>query len=100
MTWSARRGEGVLARLNRENGEFIMVIARCSVFEPSPKQLEERRRECGIQFWPHAFVTVSCDIDCLIEAWDNEYAVLGYGNQLYEDLLAFCELTGIRVIAL
>jgi hypothetical protein len=41
-----------------------------------------------------------CDIDRLVEAWNNEYAVLGYGDQLYEDLLTFCELTGIRAIAL
>jgi L-fucose isomerase-like protein len=95
-----KAGEGVLARLNRKNGEFAMAIARCSIFEPSPEQLVERRKECGIPFWPHAFVTVMCDIDRLVEAWNNEYAVLGYGDQLYEDLLTFCELTGIRAIAL
>ncbi|MBD3308536.1 hypothetical protein GF339_19070 [candidate division KSB3 bacterium] len=93
-------GEGVLARLGRRNGAFEMVIARCSVFEPSPEQLEVRRKECGIPFWPHAFVTAHADMDCLIEAWNNEYAVLGYGEHLYDDLTAFCELTGIDVIAL
>ena len=35
-----------------------------------------------------------------LDVWNNEYAVLGYGSQLYEDLLAFCELTGIHAIAL
>lgn len=93
-------GEGVLARLGRHHGEFEMVITRCSVFEPTPEQLEERRKECGIPFWPHAFVTAHCDIEKLIEVWSNEYAVLGYGTHLYEDLKAFCELTNIRVIAL
>jgi L-arabinose isomerase len=93
-------GEGVLARLGRTSGEFEMVIARCTVYEPTPDHLEERRLECGIPFWPHAFVTAHCDIDALIEAWNNEYAVLGYGAHLYEDLLAFCELTGIEAIAL
>jgi L-fucose isomerase-like protein len=95
-----KAGEGVLARLNRDNGEFKMVIARCSIFEPPAEQLEERRQECGIPFWPHAFVTAHCDIDKLIEVWGNEYAVLGYGDHLYDDLLAFCELTGIKAIAL
>ncbi len=93
-------GEGVLARLGRANGEFEMVFARCSIFEPPADQLEARRRESGIPFWPHAFVTAHCDIDQLVEAWGNEYAVLGYGDHLYEDLLAFCELTGIKAMAL
>jgi hypothetical protein len=93
-------GEGVLARLGRNAGEFEMVLARCTIFEPPAEQLEQRRLECGIPRWPHAFTTVHCDIERLLEAWNNEYAVLGYGAQLYEDLLAFCELAGIRAIAL
>jgi L-arabinose isomerase len=93
-------GVGVLARLGRTNGEFEMIVARCTVFEPSGNEIEQRRLECGIPFWPHAFVTVHCDIDRLIEAWNNEYAVLGYGEHLYDDVLAFCELTGIKAIAL
>ncbi|GAB4527039.1 MAG: L-fucose/L-arabinose isomerase family protein [Anaerolineae bacterium] len=93
-------GEGVLARLGRNDGEFEMVIARCTVFEPPPDQLEARKLECGIPFWPHAFVTVHCDIEALLQAWNNEYAVLGYGSHLYDDLIAFCELTGIKAIAL
>ncbi|GAK61090.1 L-fucose isomerase-like protein [Candidatus Vecturithrix granuli] len=93
-------GEGILARLGRTNGEFEMVLARCSVFEPTAEQLEARRNECGIPFWPHAFVTVHADIERLLEVWNNEYAVLGYGAHLYEDIKAFCELMNIRVIAL
>jgi L-fucose isomerase-like protein len=93
-------GEGVLARLGRNEGEFELVITRCTVFEPSPDQLEQRRLECGIPRWPHAFITAHCDIERLLEVWNNEYAVLGYGAGLYQDLLAFCELTGIRAIAL
>jgi L-fucose isomerase-like protein len=93
-------GEGVLARLGRTDGEFEMILTRCTVFEPPAKQLEQRRLECGIPRWPHAFVTAHCDIERLLESWNNEYAVLGYGAHLYEDLVAFCELTGIRLIAL
>jgi hypothetical protein len=93
-------GEGVLARLGRKDGEFEMVLAHCTIFEPPVAQLEQRRLECGIPRWPHAFVTAHCDIERLLEAWNNEYAVLGYGAHLYEDLLAFCELTGIRALAL
>jgi L-arabinose isomerase len=95
-----KAGEGVLARLGRNNGEFEMVIARCTVFEPPPDELEARKLECGIPFWPHAFVTAQCDIQDLLQAWNNEYAVLGYGSHLYDDLIAFCELTGIKAIAL
>ena len=93
-------GEGVLARLGRNEGEFELVLARCTVFEPPAASLEQRRLECGIPHWPHAFTTVHCDIERLLQAWNNEYAVLGYGEHLYEDLLAFCELTGIRALAL
>jgi L-fucose isomerase-like protein len=83
---TCKPGEGVLARLGRNDGKFEMAVARCTIF--------------GIPFWPHAFVTAHCDIDQLIEVWNNEYAVLGYGEHLYNELLAFCELTGIRSIAL
>jgi len=95
-----KSGEGVLAHFGRKNGEFEMVVARCSIFEPTKEELNKRLEECGIPFWPHAFVNVKADINQFIQAWKNEYAVLGYGDYLYEDLIAFCELTNIRVIAL
>jgi L-fucose isomerase-like protein len=97
---TCRPGPGALARLGRHNGEFEMVIARCDVVEPAADELQARKLECGIPFWPHAFVRTRGDLGRLIEAWNNEYAVLGYGEHLYEDLLAFCEQTGIRVIAI
>ncbi len=93
-------GEGVMARLGRNNGEFEMVIVRCSIFEPPKEELEKRQLECGIPFWPHAFVTAHCDIDELLQAWNNEYAVLGYGDHLYDELADFCELTGIKAVKL
>lgn len=93
-------GEGILARLGRNNGEMEMVVARCSVFEPSEDKIQDRLNECGIPFWPHAFVKAHADIDELIEAWNNEYAVLGYGAHLYDALIAFCEQTNIKVISL
>lgn len=93
-------GEGVLARLGRNNGNFEMVVCRCSVFEPPAEKLEERKLESGIPFWPHAFATTHCDVEHLLQAWNNEYGVLGYGSHLYEELLAFCEQTGIKSIAL
>ena len=95
-----KAGEGVLARLGRKDGQFEMVITRCSIFEPPANEIEKRKNECGIPFWPHGFVKVHCDIDALIQSWNNEYACLGYGAHLYEELLAFCELTGIKAIAL
>jgi L-fucose isomerase-like protein len=91
-------GEGVLARLGRVDGQFTMVITRCSIFEPPADQLEARRHECGIPFWPHGFVTVDCDVDQLLEHWTNEYACLGYGEHLYDALVEFCEMTGIIAI--
>ena len=93
-------GEGVLARLGRNDGEFEMLVTRCSIFEPPADKLEARKNECGIPFWPHGFVKAHCDVDALLQGWNNEYACLGYGEHLYEDLLAFCEQTGIRAIAL
>lgn len=93
-------GEGILARLGRNNGQFEMVIARCSIREPKAEELEKRRNECGIPFWPHAFVTAECDIEKLLESWNSEYAVLAYGEHLYQDIAAFCEQSGIHLIAL
>ncbi len=93
-------GEGVLARLGRSAGHFEMVITRCSIVTPPADTLKQRRLECGIPFWPHAFVTAHCDMDALVEAWSNEYACLGYGAHLYDDLIAFCQQTGVRPIAL
>jgi L-arabinose isomerase len=92
-------GPGVLARLGRRAGEFEMILARCEVVEVPESELEARKLECGIPFWPHAFVRADCDMAALVEAWNNEYAVLGYGAGLYEDLLAFCELREIKAIA-
>jgi hypothetical protein len=93
-------GEGVLARLGRVSGEFRMAVARCSIFEPPADQLEKRQLECGIPFWPHGFVTAHADMDKLVESWTNEYACLGYGEDLYPALADFCELTGIKAILL
>jgi len=93
-------GQGVLARLGRVDGQFKMVITRCTIFEPPADQLKARQLECGIPFWPHGFVTAHCDIDELLEHWTNEYACLGYGEELYADLVDFCKMTGIEPIAL
>jgi hypothetical protein len=93
-----KAGEGVLARLGRVNGEFTMVLARASIFEPSKDHLQRRLQECSIPFWPHGFVTAHCNIKALLQNWTNEYACLGYGEDLYPALVDFCELTGIRAI--
>ena len=77
-----------------------MVITRCSIFEPPAEQIERRLNECGIPFWPHGFVTAHCDAEQLVQNWGNEYACLGYGEHLYDALADFCELTGIRAVAL
>lgn len=91
-------GEGVLARLGRHDGAFEMIIARATVFVPPASELEQRKLECGIPFWPHAFVRVEGDMDRLAESWNNEYACLGYGVHLANELQDFCALTGIRAI--
>lgn len=91
-------GQGVLARLGRVDGQFTMVVTRCSIFEPPADKLPARQLECGIPFWPHGFVTAHCDIDQMLEHWTNEYACLGYGEQLYDDLVDFCRMTGIKAI--
>ena len=91
-------GEGVLARLGRVDGRFTMVVCRSSIFEPSAEELPARQLECGIPFWPHGFVTAHADMDRLLEHWTNEYACLGYGPELYADLVEFCKMTGIEAI--
>ena len=91
-------GEGVLARLGRVDGLFTMVISRCTIFEPPADQLAARQLECGIPFWPHGFVTAHCDMEMFLEHWTNEYACLGYGEHLYDDLVEFCRQTGIEAV--
>ena len=91
-------GKGVLARLTRVNGEFKFVMVRCNISVPDDSEIEKRRKECGISFWPHAFVTIEGDIDKMITNWNNEYACLGYGEELYGQIIDFCELMGIEII--
>ena len=93
-------GEGVLARLGRNDGQFEMVAVRCSSFEPPSEEIEARRKEWGIPFWPHGFVRLQCDIEELLRVWNNEYACPEYGEHLYEEVLAWCEQTGIKSIGL
>ena len=94
-----KSGKGVLARISRINGEFRIVVARCEVVQPDPKELEARRHECGIPFWPHAFVNVEGDVGALVENWNNEYGCLGYGEDLYDQIIEFGKLMGIEVVA-
>lgn len=96
----AKEGKGVLARFGRSDGRFQLVLARCTVFEPPADEIEQRKRECGIPFWPHAFIHVEADMDRLLESWNNEYACLGYGEDIYETLIDFCYQADIDVIAL
>ena len=91
-------GAGVLARLHRIDGEFKMTLIRCTVSVPDEQELQRRLHECGIPFWPHAFVTVDGDIEKMIANWNNEYACLGYGEQLYQQIIDFCELLDIETI--
>ena len=93
-------GEGVLARVGRVDGEFVMAITRGTIFQPPADELPKRQLECGIPFWPHGFVTAHCDIEEMLQAWTNEYACLGYGAHLYDALVEFCEATGIQAITL
>jgi L-fucose isomerase-like protein len=93
---TCKPGPCVLARLGRVNGEFIMVLAKGEVLVPN--DLEKRKAECGIPFWPHAFVKIEGDIDRLLQNYTNEYGVLGYGKELYGEVKAFCEIMGIRLV--
>ena len=95
---TCKPGKGVLARLGRVEGKFVMILARCDVFVPDPDELKKRRQECGIPFWPHAFAVMDCDMDKLVEHWNNEYGCLGYGEHLYDAIVSFCGQTGIDVI--
>ena len=96
----AKEGNGLIARFGRNDGFFEMVLTRCHVYEPSVDEIEKRKLECGIPFWPHAFVKVNCDIEKLIQNWNSEYACLGYGEDVYEIIIDFCYQLGIDVIAL
>ena len=98
ISLTCKPGKGVLARVSRVNGEFKMIMVRCSIDVPDAGELERRRQECGIPHWPHAFVTIEGDIEKMIANWNNEYACLGYGEALYQQIIDFCELTDIEII--
>ena len=91
-------GEGALARLGRVDGAFQMLLTKTSIFDPPAEHVEKRLNECGIPFWPHGFVTAHCDIEELVQHWTNEYAVLGYGEDLVAPLKDFCDLTGVEAV--
>jgi L-fucose isomerase-like protein len=91
-------GEGALARLGRVDGRFTMVLTPCTIFEPPADQLDARRHQCGIPFWPHGFVAFEGDPDVLLENWTNEYACLGYGEHLVPAIAEFCRMTGIELV--
>jgi L-fucose isomerase-like protein len=93
---TCKPGPAVLARLGRTNGEFVMVLAKGEVFVPD--DLEKRKAECGIPFWPHAFIKVDGDINRLVQNYSSEYGVLGYGTELYHEVKAFCEIMEIKLI--
>jgi hypothetical protein len=93
-------GEGVLARFGRTDGQIELLMTRCSIFEPPADKIEDRLHESGIPFWPHGFVTAHCDIEKLLQNWNNEYACLGYGEELYPALADFCEMTGVKPVLL
>jgi len=95
-----KAGKGVLARISRMDGKFRLVVTKCEVKEPSDDEIEARRAECGIPFWPHAFITPLCDAGLLLKYWDSEYVCLGYGEHLYRQMIDFAEQCGMEVIAL
>ena len=84
-------GEGVLARLGRVNDGFSDDRYACFHLRAVLRMWSGALHECGIPFWPHGFVTAHCDIDALVQHWTNEYACLGYGEDLYPALADFCD---------
>ncbi len=97
---TCKAGKGVLARFSRTDGRFTAPVARCAVTVPPAEELSMRRHECGIPFWPHAFVTVEGDVDKLMQNWNNEYACLGYGEDLHDRFVDFCALVGVESVPL
>jgi hypothetical protein len=57
----------VLAHLGRCDGRFELIVVHCIVFAPPADVIEQRKAECGMPFWPHAFVTVHGDIEALVQ---------------------------------
>lgn len=94
----AKAGTGALARLGRTDGRFQMALTRCDVFEPEEKDIQRRLNECGIPFWPHAFLRFEGDADQFMAIQNNEYACLGYGADLYACVADFCELCDIELL--
>ena len=75
-----------------------MVIVPVSIFEPSQGNNYEQIGRMWDTFLASWLCYSGGDIDCLLENWMNEYACLGYGEELYPVMVEFCKLTGITVV--
>ena len=90
-------GEGVLARLGRVDGQFTMVLVRCSIFEPPAGSCRRGNWNAASPSGPMALSRPTAT-STHAGALDQRIRLPRLRRQLYDDLLEFCRQTGIKAV--
>ncbi len=91
-TFSCKEGLVTLARLARVGGEYVMQIAKGTVFVQDKEIFKEARDR-----WPHAFVTLEGDPDLFLQHLRSNHMHMVYGDVM-DELFDLCEILQIEPI--
>jgi len=89
----AAPGRVTLARLARQDGEYVMTIVPGEFVKLSAAQEKKLSEEVQIQ-WPHAYVKLDTDMDTFLKYYPCNHIHGVYGDYV-EELVQFCDIKGI-----
>ncbi len=87
-------GRVTLARLSRISGTYHMLIAKGQAFYQPKERFKEVR-----DAWPHAFVSLECDMEKLIQNLRSNHMHMVYGA-VEKEVARMCEQLGIQTMVL
>ncbi len=89
----AAPGRVTLARLARQDGEYIMTIVPGEFMKLS--EAEEKKLSEKVQIeWPHAYVKLDTDMETFLRYYPCNHTHGVYGD-FVEELVQFCDIKGI-----
>ncbi len=89
----AAPGRVTLARLARQDGQYVMTIVPGEFVKLSEE--EEKRLSERVQIqWPHAYVKLDTDMDTFLRFYPCNHIHGVYGD-FVEELIHFCDIKGI-----
>ncbi len=89
----AAPGRVTLARLARQDGEYVMTIVPGEFVKLSAAEEKKLSEEVQIQ-WPHAYVRLDTDMDTFLKYYPCNHIHGVYGDYV-EELVQFCDIKGI-----